>query len=217
MSERDDILANAVSHTKDQVRAAVREVRKELSDSVRQAASSKINEAVLEQNAIQRAEVIFCYIGYGSEVDTLPLIEQLLTLGKKVCVPKLGNAKGIVKPDAPMKVVELESTDVLKPSDQGILEPRKGKQFLGSPDVTITPCIAATQFGARLGQGGGYYDKYFDKNPLTIRIALAFECQILADLPGNDHDCVVDLVITENALYQRDEVAIDEDNLWEET
>ncbi|QQE13027.1 5-formyltetrahydrofolate cyclo-ligase [Planctomycetota bacterium] len=217
MSERDDILASPISHTKDQVRGAVRELRKEMGEGNRAAASQTICESVLEMGAIERAETVFVYVGYGNEVQTLSLIEKLLEMGKRVCVPKLGNAKGIVKPGAPMKVVELQGMDVLKESDQGILEPRKGKQYPGSPDVTITPCVAATSFGARLGQGGGYYDKYFASIPLTVRVALAFECQILEDLPGGDRDCVVDLVVTEKSIYQRDEVAIDEDDLWEET
>ncbi|WP_432799116.1 5-formyltetrahydrofolate cyclo-ligase [Poriferisphaera sp. WC338] len=219
MSEinHEKVLASPASHTKDEVRNAVRKVRGALDEDVWAVASEKICETVLELEAVKRAETVFIYVGYGKEVATLGLIEKLLEGGKRVCVPRIGNAKGVVKKGGEMKVIELLGLDVLKENSIGVLEPRKGKAFLGNPDVTVTPCVAATKYGARLGQGGGYYDRYFEKVALTVRMCLAFECQVLGELPASEHDAVMDLVVTEEAVYQRDEVAIDEDGLWEET
>ena len=213
MSEKPDISKNPESHSKADVRAYVRELRGELGDEESEEKSRVIMESVLELPVIEKAESVFCYVGCGEEVRTIELIKRLLEKGKKVLVPKIA---GSVKKGR-MRAIELTDVEVLKENELGILEPKKGKEFRGTPTVTITPCVAATGFGARLGQGGGFYDRYFEGAPLTVRVVLAFECQILENLPGGGKDEMVDMVITEKGSYQRDEEAVEEDDLWEST
>ena len=219
---REDVLARPESASKDQVRKVARELRSEIGADARQAASHVIAKHVMDlvamQNALRDGGVVFCYVGAGDEVETLQLLEGLLQAGVRMCVPKM-KGKPSKKTAGNMKAVEVTDLSVLKENEFGILEPSKGAAFRGHPAVTITPGVGFTRGGCRLGQGGGYYDKYFKQHPLTVRVGLAFECQLFENLPGGaaGWDEKVDMVVTEKAVYQRDEVAVEEDDLWEQT
>lgn len=60
------------------------------------------------------------------------------------------------------------------------------------------PGIAFDEKGGRLGSGEGYYDRLVPKLSITTRkVALAFECQIIQQVPMESHDKHVDIIITE--------------------
>jgi len=65
------------------------------------------------------------------------------------------------------------------------------------PDMMIIPGIAFTLEGLRLGQGGGYYDKYL-KNYNGKKIGICFSEQVLSDLPYEEHDIRMDYLISES-------------------
>lgn len=66
------------------------------------------------------------------------------------------------------------------------------------PDVVVVPGTAFTPDGRRLGQGGGWYDRFL---PLVrsdcLTIGVGFEPQLVDDLPTEPHDVVLDVVITD--------------------
>ncbi len=70
------------------------------------------------------------------------------------------------------------------------------------PDVIIVPGTAFTVDGARLGQGGGWYDRFLpDRRPDAVTIGLAFDAQIVESLPTEAHDVPLDMVVTEDAVH----------------
>ena len=86
--------------------------------------------------------------------------------------------------------------------------PRRGKVVLfpeDSPppdpaavDVVIVPGVAFTPSGDRLGQGGGWYDRFLaGVRPSCITIGVGFEPQLLDEIPLEDHDLRLDLIVTE--------------------
>lgn len=64
------------------------------------------------------------------------------------------------------------------------------------PDVLIMPLVAFTARGDRLGQGGGFYDKWLGAHPATIRIGLAWDMQEVPELPVEPHDMPLTAVVT---------------------
>lgn len=67
------------------------------------------------------------------------------------------------------------------------------------PDVVIVPGVAFTTTGDRLGQGGGWYDRFLPKlRSGTVTIGVGFEPQIVEELPTEPHDVRLDCVVTEN-------------------
>ncbi len=66
-----------------------------------------------------------------------------------------------------------------------------------SLDVVIVPGLAFTRDGHRLGQGGGWYDRFLADVSCTT-IGVGFAVQLVEDLPVADHDIRLDIVITED-------------------
>ncbi len=83
---------------------------------------------------------------------------------------------------------------VLFPEDDPAPEPTR-------PDVVIVPGIAFTAAGDRLGQGGGWYDRFLvDIREGCVTIGVGFEPQLIADLPTEPHDVRLEMVITDAGL-----------------
>lgn len=70
-----------------------------------------------------------------------------------------------------------------------------------SLDVVIVPGVAFTTGGERLGQGGGWYDRFLERLPPTsLTIGVGFEVQICDELPVEPHDVRLDVVVTEDGV-----------------
>ena len=70
-------------------------------------------------------------------------------------------------------------------------------------DAVIIPGVAFDACGRRLGYGGGYYDRLLPSlGAGCTRIGFAFAEQILAEIPAEPHDAVVDLVVTQNGVIR---------------
>ena len=82
----------------------------------------------------------------------------------------------------------------------GILEP-PAKSLEIPPDnldLILCPGIAFSTSGQRLGQGGGYYDRYLPAAKNAKLIGVAFDLQIRQTIPGDPHDVAMDELITES-------------------
>jgi 5-formyltetrahydrofolate cyclo-ligase len=65
------------------------------------------------------------------------------------------------------------------------------------PDLVVVPGLAFTRDGRRLGQGGGWYDRFLARTRCP-KVGVCFDVQVVAELPVEDHDVVVDVVVTES-------------------
>jgi len=85
-----------------------------------------------------------------------------------------------------------------------ILEPKKELPILLPPTIShcLVPLLAFDSSGARLGRGGGFYDRFLEKFK-GIKIGLAFDWQkVEGKLPTEAHDQRLDMVITEKEIYR---------------
>ena len=63
--------------------------------------------------------------------------------------------------------------------------------------------VAFDSRGARMGHGFGYYDKLLEHSRMDCPlVALAFECQLFAEVPTMPHDIFMDKIVTEQQIYQ---------------
>jgi 5-formyltetrahydrofolate cyclo-ligase len=70
------------------------------------------------------------------------------------------------------------------------------------PDVVVVPGLAFTVRGERLGQGGGWYDRFLLRTrPGCALVGVAFDPQIVDALPTEDHDVTLDGVATETCVW----------------
>ena len=88
--------------------------------------------------------------------------------------------------------------NIKQPPDEEVRE--EALEHHGGLDLMLVPGMAFTRDGKRLGRGKGYYDTYLSKakksTKMPVTIALAFDEQILDDIPVSDHDFVIDKVLT---------------------
>lgn len=73
------------------------------------------------------------------------------------------------------------------------------------PDVIVVPGTAFTPDGRRVGQGGGWYDRFLPgRRHDAMTIGICFAPQLLDDLPTEAHDVVLDIVVTDDGIHPPD-------------
>lgn len=145
------------------------------------------------------AKRLLVYVSAGSEVDTHGLIRQLLAMERNVCVPRFDVAK------QHYVASELRDFDAdLTAGKFGILEPTPEAIRPAASDqidAALVPGLAFDETGNRLGRGMGYFDRLLQEVRGT-RIALAFDFQLLDEVPAEAHDARMDFIVTENRVIK---------------
>ena len=157
--------------------------------------SRVISKKLLEHPDFRKAGIVCFYVSMPMEVDTHPLIEASLKMGKKVLVPLVDLENKELK----LKEIRDLNKD-LAPGTLGILEPAASTKTVDARDVEciLVPGLAFDKRGHRLGRGGGFYDRLLSQMSSRVKkIALTFSFQVLPDIPLEDHDQTVDEVLTE--------------------
>jgi 5-formyltetrahydrofolate cyclo-ligase len=176
------------------------EIRKEIAKRLRSQSGPEknrkdkaIEEKLFSLPEFSKARTIAFYISFGGEVDTTAPIDRALAMGKRVVVP-------VITGDD-LEFYPIESREAgLAEGPYGILQPeiRDLKPFSKEEiDLIVVPGVAFGKKGARLGRGKGFYDRFLGTLPCRAkRIGLAYDIQIIEDLPVTLHDLPVDIVIT---------------------
>lgn len=154
--------------------------------------SRAIGEHLLALPVVAAARTVFTYISVAGEPDTHELIGQFLASGRTVAVPWM------VEGGRAMEAGRIGGLDecVATAASHGIAQPRDFKPLAGPPDIALVPGVAFTAGGLRLGRGGGHYDRYLAAHPGVVALGLAFEGQMVAELPVEAHDRGVQWVVT---------------------
>ncbi|MDP2632758.1 MAG: 5-formyltetrahydrofolate cyclo-ligase [Candidatus Curtissbacteria bacterium] len=176
---------------KREIREQLLDKRLELSRTEVRQKSLSILEKVLELEAIKNVGIVCAYVAIKNEVETGKIIDLLISLGKRVFLPKFDSRVGYV-------FCEFRRWDNLEEGPAGIPQPTSGKYIKPYEiNVAIVPGIAFDRKGVRLGYGKGVYDKLLSDSD-AIKIGLAYDFQITDSLPKEAHDLAMDMVITEN-------------------
>ncbi len=161
--------------------------------------SARIAENLYSLPAYRTANAVMFFISFGSEVDTGPMVKETIKRGKLALAPK---AVPETKELIPSAIFDPErdlvpgaynipepSTETLRPRDPQII------------DLLIVPGVGFDLEGGRLGYGGGYYDRFFERlRPGVPLVALAFEMQIIPEVPLAQWDRHVDIIVTEKRI-----------------
>jgi 5-formyltetrahydrofolate cyclo-ligase len=142
---------------------------------------------------------LFLYISTMKEVDTHGLIRQLLAMGRELSVPCFETAT------QRYVVSALHDFDAdLAAGKFGILEPTPmaiRPVASAEIDVTLVPGLAFDETGNRLGRGLGYFDRLLRQTG-GVKIALAFDFQVLDEVPAEVHDFCMDFIVTETRVMK---------------
>src|ERR1019366_7221046 len=174
--------------TKAELRGQMRERLAALTTAELRSASARVWERLATVPMFAEAGRLLVYVSDGREIDTHGLIQQLLALGRQVCVPLFDERQqGYV-------VAELREFAELRPGKFGILEPPADPQRrrpLDQTVVALVPGLAFTRRGDRLGRGKGYFDRILAGSS-GPRIGLGFAFQVVSRIPAEAHDVRVD-------------------------
>lgn len=178
--------------TKNLLRQFYRSVRNSLSEKEKIEYDRRIFTQFVNSRLYNDAGLLLIYFSFGSETDTINIINYALDNGKTVAVP-------YCKGDE-MKFYIIRSSDELVKGRFGIptVIPDSGKLIRDFGNaLCVVPALSFDSMGNRLGYGGGYYDRFLsDKNIATV--GLCYERCIDSALPAEEHDIKVNYVLTEN-------------------
>ncbi|MDD5731100.1 MAG: 5-formyltetrahydrofolate cyclo-ligase [Candidatus Omnitrophica bacterium] len=148
-----------------------------------------IKEKLFRIRVFQKAKTVMFYIPLNDEVDTREMIKEAQNLGKNILVPVCWNRTIIA--------CMLDNHAKLQKGPYGVWEPVI-KKHVGLDDLgaVIVPGLAFDKKGNRLGRGKGYYDRFLTTVPkTTASIGMAFDFQILPEVPVTATDINVDQII----------------------
>lgn len=176
-----------------------------MSAAEREKLSIAIASRLAKYLPFRKAKHIGAYFPTTEEVDTGPIIELCQLLGKQVYMPVINTRRG--KKTLTFHEYTPGETSLLK-NRFGILEPetQPGGGMEGTRlDLICVPTVAFSGRCDRIGMGGGYYDRAFEKKkifkPVKL-VGIAFDCQ-RASFDVMAHDVPMDAVVTESGVLVR--------------
>lgn len=163
--------------------------------------SQQICETFVGLPEYEAARTVMFYVDVRTEVRTRQFLPAALTHGKRIVVPYCVEGE--------LELFHLSSMDELAVGMYKILEPKpelrelpEKKVAVRELDLVMVPGVAFDRRGARMGHGFGYYDKLLEHvRPDAPLVALAFECQLFAEIPTAVHDVFMDKIVTEKRVY----------------
>ena len=185
---------------KDEIRKAAHAARRAQPD--KDTVSQQITDRVAQLPAYQQARTVMYYVDVRDEARTRQALPQAIQSDKRIVIPFCV--------DGELELFHLESMDELSEGAYRILEPKEELREIASKripvaelDLILVPGVAFDQRGGRTGHGKGYYDKLLQHaKPETPLVALAFDCQIFDEIPMQEHDIFMDMVVTESTVYE---------------
>jgi len=182
---------------KEELRKEGMKIRKDLPETELLEKSKQIKKRLYKMKEFQQATTILFYVSYDNEVYTQDMIKENLSNGKNVVVPITDAEKHC------LILSKLNNWEDLECSTYSILEPKKNcirEVSLDKIDLILVPGVVFDESGNRIGHGMGYYDKLLKNSKKALHIGLAFEMQIVDNIPAEEHDVKVDKIVTENRI-----------------
>ena len=188
----------AIAAAKHEARARARRARDGVEQVERRAAAHGLSLALLELPELAAAQVVLAYAALPNELDPAPAIWRLRKRGVRIAYPRI-EAPGVLG----IHFVDHELE--LVPGPFGLAQPSehaaRARHHL--VDAVILPAVAFDEQGMRLGYGGGYYDRLLPMlRDDCWRIGVVFDEQVLAEIPAEEHDACVDVIMTPTRLIR---------------
>jgi len=191
------MVESKISSHKKEIRRQIRQKEQELSPETKRRLDELLGKRLLTELLRLQGDgkdPIYCYVSCGKEADTRWLLKSLWERKLRTAVPRVAGEQ--------MEFFEITGFSDLEPGYFGILEPREGCRRACCPEaVMIVPGAAFSRDGKRLGRGGGFYDRFLEREPKHKKIAAAYEYQMMETLPSEVYDVPVDMVVTEKQCY----------------
>ena len=185
---------------KNDIRSEMRARRKTVTPVARAAAGKEISKRLFAAEcelvaAIEKKGPIAVYLASKDEIDLTDFITAALSSGCVLVAPRWNGTE--------YELTRVTNLETLVKGPYGILEPPAGL-VVRPEDVRawLVPGLAFTRGGVRLGYGGGWYDRLLCRVPSQVpKIGIAYNFQIVEELPSEQHDIRLTSVATVSEIY----------------
>jgi 5-formyltetrahydrofolate cyclo-ligase len=185
---------------KRKLRERVLAARAAMLPEARAAASSAIARHLLGMPPLVTARTVAAYVGFDTELDTLPFLAAVLAQGRRLLLPRVVDVESPERRHLVLHQVGDIDRDT-RPGRWGIREPDASVCPAVDPlevDLILLPGVAFDRRGGRLGYGAGFYDRLLLRlRPDCLRVAAAFSVQVVPAVPLEPHDQRVERLLTD--------------------
>lgn len=195
-----DALALLRHKAKTHMRKRARAVRGSMSRAAIAARSARIVERVDELVTARgaRSIALFYPMEDRNEVDLRPLHARLAARGVAVAYPRTN------PDDRSMVFAFVDEPERMQERGLGVREPGDDDPVAVELDLVLVPALAVDVRGHRLGYGAGYYDRALALRPTTFAVVVAFEFQLAAEIPSDEHDVAAKWIVTDERSQETD-------------
>lgn len=189
--------------SKQSIRSKYLAYRDSLTKGERLEKSKKIWDNLKNETCFEEAEIVLVYMDYRSEVSTTELVKELLMpcSNKRVFAPKVEGMD--------ISFYEIHTLEELVSGYQKIREPVGSDEALFTEETAkmqkcllLVPGAVFDRELGRMGYGKGFYDRFLQRYDHITRAGFAFECQIAKQIPLEEHDKRMDMIVTERQVIK---------------
>ena len=190
-----------ISETKN-IKAVLRKEMKERLKGLPEGRKRELDEALCRQllslPEFSAPRTVYAYASLSWEPDTWEILRALLSRGFRLALPRVEGRE--------MRFYFVPDLKELSQSSMKIWEPKADAVPADDSEaLVLVPGMAFSREGARLGKGGGFYDRFLAAEPDHKTIALAYGFQLMEQIPTGVYDRPMDQIVTENErIFPRD-------------
>jgi 5-formyltetrahydrofolate cyclo-ligase len=167
--------------------------RDNLSADFMKIASKQIQKNLKKIEAYREAQTIASYYSIGSEVKTQDIMQEIISNGKTLALPKVDGDE--------LVFYNVKKFEDLEKGEFGIMEPKENCPVVDKFDIILVPAVAMTRAGLRLGYGRGFYDRFLSDKNITS-VALTYSKLVVKHIPKSNNDVPIHWVVTEDDVIK---------------
>lgn len=163
-----------------------------LSELERESAAAQVFARLEATAAFQMADRILMYHSLPDELSTISFLRKWKDI-KRFYLPRVNGVNLDILPYDESRL-ELGSFHIEEPQGDSTVDPEE-------IELIVVPAVAYDRRGNRLGRGKGFYDRLL-ATTRAAKIGVGYEFQLLDELPAEEHDVPMDMVITQHTTIR---------------
>lgn len=187
-------MTTQMTDEKSRIRQEMRLRRKQLEPSVQEEAAKRACAHLTAFAPYRAAQCVMAYAACRGELSLDSLIREILAAGKTLAMPRC-EAPGV------MTARRIERLDQMEEGAYGLMEPREDCAVIPPEAIglILVPGTAFSRAGGRVGQGGGYYDRFLEQTE-ALRMGVCHGFALMDDVPGERHDQHMNCILTPEGI-----------------
>lgn len=180
-------------NAKAELRRQILEQRKQLLPEQKNRMDEALFLQVQKLSCLQNVRTVYCYASMRNEAGTEKIAVWLRKQGIRTAFPRVNKTE--------LEFYYCDSELDLQKGTFGILEPSGyGKPAAEKEAIVLVPGVVFSRRLHRIGYGAGYYDRFFEQEPLHKKIGICYDFQIFPEFPVESTDIAMDMLVTETGM-----------------